>query len=67
MASRRSIEPAKLTLAQGVALKFLSNELLPTLFAFPGDTLTQTLVKPNRLDDQVLVKYYRKGWRRFGP
>lgn len=67
MASRRVIDPAKLNLAPGIRLKFLSNELLPTLFTFPRDSLPAREVQANRLDDQVLVKYYRKGWRRFGP
>lgn len=67
MASRRSLDPSKLSLTAGVPLKFLSNELLPSLFSFPRDTLPPAAVQPNRLDDQVLVKYYRQGWRRFGP
>ena len=67
MASRRVLDPAKLRLHPGIRLKFLSNELLPTLFAFPQDSLPSKEVKANRLDDQALVKYYRKGWRRFGP
>lgn len=67
MASRSSLEPTKLTLASGLPLKFLSNELLPSLFSFPRDTFPSEAVQPNRLNDQVLVKYYRRGWRRFGP
>jgi spermidine synthase len=67
MASRMKIDPQRLTLARDVQLKFLSNKLLPTLFAFPQDSLPQEEIEANRLDDQILVKYYRKGWRRFGP
>jgi predicted membrane-bound spermidine synthase len=66
MASRRSIDPDKLVL-QDIPLKFLSNKVMHTLFAFPKDSLPKTVIKANRLDDQVLVKYYRKGWRRYGP
>jgi spermidine synthase len=67
MASRRPVDPKKLILPKGLSLKFLSNQLLPTLFAFPGDTLLKAKIRVNRLDDQALVKYYQKGWRRFGP
>lgn len=67
MASRKPLDSSKLTLKDGVPLKFLSNELLPSLFSFPQDTLPPEAIEPNRLDDQVLVKYYRRGWRRFSP
>jgi spermidine synthase len=67
MASRRPLDPRALSLPTSLSLKFLSNELLPTLFAFPGDTLLKEKIRANRLDDQALVKYYRKAWRRFGP
>ena len=67
MASRRILEPEKLVLRRGLKLKYLNDRLLPTLFAFPGDSLMKTKVKANRLDDQTLVKYYRQGWRRYGP
>lgn len=66
MASRREINPGGLELAN-IPLKFLSKEILPTLFAFPKDSLSKTEIRANRLDDQVLVKYYRMGWRRYGP
>jgi len=66
MASRRVINPAELQLPD-VSLKFLSREMLPTLFVFPRDSLPKGEVQANRMDDHVLVKYYRKGWRRFGP
>jgi len=67
MASRRTLDPNKLTLAGDVDLKFLGNHLLPTLFAFPKDSLYEGDIRANRLDDQALIKYYRKGWRKFGP
>lgn len=66
MASRNSIDPKKLVLAD-LPLKFLTNEVLPTLFIFPKDVAPKSEVYANGLDDQVLVKYYREGWRRFGP
>lgn len=67
MASRRSISPDKLTLSPGIALKFLNNQLFPSLFTFPQDSLPESSIKANRLDNQVLVKYYRRGWKRFAP
>jgi spermidine synthase len=66
MASRKPLNPRDLCLAN-IPLRFLTNELLPTLFTFPGDSLPKTNVQANNLDDQILVKYYRRGWRRFGP
>ncbi|MBI4964504.1 MAG: polyamine aminopropyltransferase [Desulfomonile tiedjei] len=67
LASRREVDPKKLSLSKEIQLRFLTNELLPTLFAFPKDSSPPPEIQANRLDNQVLVKYYRKGWRRFGP
>jgi len=67
MATRREIDPKKLTLSKEIPLKFLTDELMSTLFAFPKDSSPGPQIQPNRLDNQILVKYYRKGWRRFGP
>jgi spermidine synthase len=67
MASRRELEPPKLKLAVDLPLRFLTNEILPTLFIFPSDLAAPPDIQANRLDSQLLVKYYRKGWRRFGP
>jgi spermidine synthase len=48
------------------ALRFLSSELVPTLFAFPADQ--QPLeVEINRLDTQMLVRYYDQDLGSFGP
>ncbi|MDQ7784177.1 MAG: polyamine aminopropyltransferase [Desulfomonilaceae bacterium] len=66
MASRRKLDPRTLVLAD-IPLKFLSKKIMPTLFEFPEDSLPRTEIRANRLDDQVLVDYYRKGWRRHGP
>jgi spermidine synthase len=65
-ASRRNLDPNKLAVDSRIRLKFLSNELLPTLFVFPNDTLARPHIQPNRLDDQVVIRYYQRGWRRFG-
>jgi spermidine synthase len=67
MAARRIPDFDRLRVAEDVPMKFLSNRLLPTLFAFPKDSLPEKPIRANRLDDQALVKYYREGWRRFGP
>jgi spermidine synthase len=67
MASRTALETADLRLSAGLSLRFLSNEIMPTLFVFPKDSLPKPGIEANRLDNQVLVKYYRQGWRRFGP
>jgi len=66
MASRRAISPRGLLLRPSIHLKFLTDETLPTLFTFPKDMSNKSDIQANRLDDQVLVKYYRAGWKRFG-
>jgi spermidine synthase len=67
MASRRTLDLTRLGLSKAVSLRFLTDQLLPTLFTFPRDSTAPQGLTANRLDDQALVKYYRKGWRRFGP
>jgi spermidine synthase len=66
MATGREIEPRNLRLAE-VPLKFLTSDVLPTLFTFPKDSLSKSEVQANRMDDQVLVQYYRMAWRRYNP
>jgi spermidine synthase len=48
------------------ALRFLSPELVPTLFAFPADQRPRE-VEINRLDTQMLVRYYDQDLHSFGP
>lgn len=43
-------------------LRFLSARNLPELFHFPNDMLPVE-VEPNRLNDQILVRYYEREWR----
>jgi spermidine synthase len=43
-------------------LRFLSARNLDELFHFPNDMLPVE-VEPNRLNDQVLVRYYEREWR----
>ncbi|PRQ03232.1 polyamine aminopropyltransferase [Enhygromyxa salina] len=53
-------------LPQPEALRFLSPELVPTLFAFPADQRPRE-VEINRLDTQMLVNYYDQDLHSFGP
>ena len=43
-------------------LRYLSAAALPALFQFPND-MTPVDAEPNRLNDQVLVRYYEHDWR----
>lgn len=52
-------------LATDRELRFLTDELLPTLFAFPADTARRE-VEVNRLNDQLLVHYYEQDLRGLG-
>jgi spermidine synthase len=42
-------------------LRFLASQNIPELFRFPNDML-QVDAEPNRLNDQVLVRYYDREW-----
>ncbi len=59
LAGNRTWEPPS-TLPAG--LKFLSAANVPELFRFPNDMLAIE-AEPNRLNDQVLVRYYEREWR----
>ena len=67
MAARSTVDPKSLSLARGIAMKFLTDELLATLFVFPQDSLSPPGIEANRLDTQIVTTYYRRAWRRFGP
>jgi spermidine synthase len=43
-------------------LRFLTTAALPSLFLFPPD-MARVEAQPNRLNDQVLVRYYDEEWR----
>jgi spermidine synthase len=43
-------------------LRFLAAANIPEMFTFPND-MKQVPAEPNRLNDQVLVRYYEKEWR----
>jgi spermidine synthase len=42
-------------------LRFLASQNIPELFQFPNDMLPVD-AEPNRLNDQVLVRYYEREW-----
>ncbi|WP_051296026.1 polyamine aminopropyltransferase [Eisenibacter elegans] len=50
--------------ARKYPLRFLSPELLPTLFVFDLDT-QEVKTQTNRLDNQMLVQYYEREWERY--
>jgi len=59
------IGPIPDRLAAPHELRFLTNELLPTLFTFPADVARRD-VEINRLNDQLLVHYYERDLRGLG-
>jgi spermidine synthase len=59
LAGRRGFVPSN-TLPGG--LRFLTARMAPQLFEFPKD-MGPVEVEPNRLNDQVLVRYYEQEWR----
>jgi spermidine synthase len=56
--------PWELPTALPPGLKFLAVNGLPSLFEFPPD-MAAVPVEPNRLNDQVLVRYYDSEWRQI--
>ena len=59
LASRGSYQPPA-SLPEG--LRYLTVATLPQLFHFPAD-MAPVPVEPNRLNDQILVRYYEQEWR----
>lgn len=45
-------------------LRFITSEVLPSLFYFPDD-MSEVPVEVNRLNNQVLAKYYDEEWSRY--
>jgi len=62
LASSRDLSSGKMRLR--AETRFLDEATLAALFIFPKD-LRSVETPINRLDDQVLVRLYEKGWRRF--
>lgn len=47
-----------------LSLKFLDDKMLASLFVFPRD-MARVPTEVNRLDNQILVRYYESEWRRW--
>jgi spermidine synthase len=67
MASRRKLDPRNLKVQSNIPLRFLTNDIIGSLFIFPGDVQPRLGLEVNRLNNQILVQYYRRAWKRFGP
>lgn len=50
--------------APAVPLRYLTDEAMQALFVFPAD-MGPVPAEPNRLDNQLLVRYYEGEWRRW--
>jgi len=47
-----------------VALRYLNDAALAAMFEMPAD-MTEVPVEINQLDNQALVRYYEREWRRW--
>jgi len=61
LASRAAIRIPTHTLP---GLRYLADDVLATVFVFPRD-MTRVPAEVNRLNNQVLVQYYEREWRRY--
>jgi spermidine synthase len=52
-------------LAPHVPTRYLTPETLQAMFVFGKDMTAPAVVRINRLDDPVLFRYHRDGWRQF--
>ena len=59
LAGRRAYQPPP---AYPVDTRFLTPEVTPALFQFPKD-MERVAAEVNRLNTQVLVRYFEKEWR----
>ncbi|EDM76236.1 spermidine synthase [Plesiocystis pacifica SIR-1] len=59
--------PTQLPPDERTKLRFLADELVPSLFAFPADQRPPEGLEINRLDTQMLVHYYDRDLASFGP
>ena len=60
LAGRDRYEPPT---AYPVPTRFLTAETTPSLFRFPAD-MDRVPAEVNRLNNQVLVRYFEEEWRR---
>jgi spermidine synthase len=59
LAGRRAYAPPK---SYAIETRFLTPEVTPTLFQFPKD-MSRVDAEVNRLNNQVLVRYFENEWR----
>ena len=52
------------TRVPNVALRYLNVQALAAMFVMPAD-MTEVPVDVNQLDNQALVRYYEREWRRW--
>ncbi|MDX2149404.1 MAG: polyamine aminopropyltransferase [Bryobacteraceae bacterium] len=57
-----SMEPYRMPGSLPEGLRFLTARTLAPMFEFPAD-MQRIEAQPNRLNDQVLVRYYERDWR----
>jgi spermidine synthase len=62
--ARRQPFAAPVAPPSGLALRFLNEAALASMFEFPAD-MGPLEVEINRLDNQRLVHYYESEWRRW--
>ncbi|MBW2732600.1 MAG: polyamine aminopropyltransferase [Deltaproteobacteria bacterium] len=62
MASLQPLDPARIRLPKKT--RYLTQALLPSLFVFPKD-IGPRKTPINRLDNQILIRLYEKGYRRY--
>ena len=60
----RPLSPARVRLPASIKTRYLTAALLPSMFRFPKD-IARRKTPVNRLDNQVLVRLYEKGFRRY--
>jgi spermidine synthase len=59
IASKASYLPPAVSLTD---LKFITTETLPSFFQFPPD-MSRVDTEVNRLNNQILVRYYESEWQ----
>lgn len=66
LASQHEIRPSEISLPDSVAaqLRYLTNDNVSHLFVLPPD-LRRVDAEVNRLNNQVLVRYYESEWKRW--
>ena len=47
-------------------LKFLNAQTMAAMFDFPNDMST-VATEPNRLNNQILVRYFEEEWAHYSP